>query len=73
MYKYKIELVTTADILEFVGIVSAVDEDIKLIDGNGFCVNAKSILGVMASVEWKSLYCLSERNIYTEIEKFCIE
>ena len=45
----------------------------RLIDGNGFCVNGKSLLGAMATVEWKSLYCESENDIYTSISKYCVE
>lgn len=73
MYKHKIELVTHSDIVEFVKIVNEQDGEIKLIDGNGFCVSGKSLLGAMATVEWKSLYCVSENDIYSNIQKFCTE
>ena len=73
MYKYKIDLVTTADITEFVSIATAQKGEIRLVDGTGFCVSGKSLLGAMAAVEWKSLYCLSEDNIYALIKKFCTE
>ncbi len=73
MYKHKIELVTTADILKFVEIVSALPGSIKLEDGTGFCVNGKSLLGAMATVEWDSLYCVSEEDIYRSIEPYCVE
>lgn len=72
MYRNKIELVTTGDIMEFVRIATEEVGDVKLIDGNGFCVNGKSLLGAMATVEWKSLYCESENDIYSKIEKFCV-
>lgn len=72
MYRNKIELVTTGDIMEFVRIATEEVEDVKLIDGNGFCVNGKSLLSAMATVEWKSLYCESENDIYSKIEKFCV-
>ena len=70
MHKYKIELVTMADIVEFVQIVSKESGDVKLVDGENFCVNGKSVLGVMATVEWCSLYCVSDEDIYTKIKKF---
>ena len=73
MHKYKIELITTADIREFVKIAENTDGEVKLIDGNGFCVNGKSLLGVMASVEWNSLYCVTENDVYSQIQRFCIE
>lgn len=72
MYKNKIELVTTSDIMEFVRIATEEAGAVKLMDGNGFCVNGKSLLGAMATVEWKSLYCESENDIYSKIEKFCV-
>ena len=53
MFKHKIELITTADIMDFVRIATAESGAVRLIDGNGFCVNGKSLLGAMATVEWK--------------------
>lgn len=73
MHKYKIELVTTADVFDFVKISSAEIGDVKLIDGTGFCVNGKSLLGAMAAVEWKTLYCITDNEFYTQIARFCIE
>ena len=35
-------------------------------------VNAKSLLGAMATVEWSELYCVASEPIYTSIQKFCI-
>lgn len=71
-FKHKIELVTTADINEFVRIVSAKTGNVMLIDGNGFCVSGKSLLGTAASVEWASLYCVSDEDIYSDIQQFCV-
>lgn len=71
MVRYRIELVTTSDIVEFVNAVTDVKGYVKLMDDEGFCVNGKSLLGAMASVEWKSLYCVSENDIYSRIKKFC--
>lgn len=73
MNKHKIELDTMTDIQEFVEIAKRADGEVKLIDGNGFCVNGKSLLGAMATVEWGSLYCATESDIYSQIQKFCIE
>lgn len=73
IHKHKIELITTSDIVEFVKIATTVPGNVKLIDGNGFCVNGKSLLGAMATVEWGSLYCESDEDIYMQINKFCTE
>ena len=72
MYKNKIELTTMSDIQAFVDAVSTVSTPVKLIDGNGFCVNGKSFLGAVATVEWDSLYCESEEDIYRLISRFCV-
>lgn len=71
-YKHKIELVTMTDIAEFVQIVSAIDSSVKLVDDTGFCVNGKSLLGAMLTTEWNSLYCISDDDIYSKIQKFCV-
>ena len=72
MYKNKIELTTMNDIQTFVNLMASVKSPVKLIDGNGFCVNGKSLLGAVAAVEWDSLYCESEEDIYSLISKFCV-
>ena len=72
MHRHKIELVTTADIVEFVNIATSETSSVKLVDDTGFCVNGKSLLGAMATVEWSSLYCVSENDIYSKISKFCV-
>ena len=71
-FKHKIELVTTADIMDFVNIATEEQGAVKLTDGTGFCVNGKSLLGAMATVEWNSLYCVSENDIYSKIQKYCV-
>lgn len=72
MHRHKIELVTTADIVEFVNIATSETGSVKLVDDTGFCVSGKSLLGAMATVEWSSLYCVSENDIYSKISKFCV-
>lgn len=71
-YKHKIELVTGEDIKEFVDIATQEKGYVNLIDGNGYCVSGKSLLGASAAVEWNSLYCISENDIYSKIQKFCV-
>lgn len=73
MHKHKIELTTMTDIVDFVQIVSKETGSVKLVDDTGFCVSGKSLLGVMATIEWKSpLYCVSEDDIYSKIQKYCV-
>lgn len=72
MHKYRINLITMADVVEFVKLVSVEKGIVKLIDDTGFCVSGKSFLGAVAAVEWDTLYCVSENDIYSKIQKFCV-
>lgn len=71
-YKTKIRLETMKDIYEFVNIVNTIDSPVYLEDGSDFRVNAKSIIGAVASLEWSSLYCISAEDIYSKVSKFAI-
>ena len=70
MYRHKIELVTYKDIEKFVSIAKDSAGYVRLIDGTGFCVNGKSLLGAIATIEWAELYCESEEDLYPQIEPF---
>lgn len=72
MFLKRISLDTFADVNEFVTIASKVNSNVRLIDGEGFCVNGKSLLGAVAAMEWSTLYCVCDEPI-DEIEKFVIE
>lgn len=72
IFKHKIELVTVGDIYEFVSVATKASGKVLLTDETGFCVSGKSLLGATAAIEWDSLYCLSENDIYTSIQKFCV-
>ena len=73
MQRYKIELITMGDIRDFVNEVSVLPGEIRLSNDQGFCVNAKSILGAVATIEWNRLYCYSEHDIGEHIARFCVE
>ena len=70
MFKTKIELVGMSDINKFITITTKLPGVIKLTDGDNYSVNAKSLLGALASMEWDELYCESEVDIYTHIAEF---
>lgn len=72
MHYYNIELTTESEMMDFVKIAAEEPGVVKLADGNGFCVNGKSLLGALATIEWATLYCVSENDIYFKIEKFCV-
>ena len=62
MFKHKIELITTADIMDFVRIATEESGTVRLIDGNGFCVNGKSLLGAMATASQRMISIQVSRN-----------
>ena len=68
----KIRLETMTDVMKFQNIISKIDGEIKLVDGTGYCVNAKSILGAVAALEWENLYVKSDKDLYTALKDFCI-
>ena len=72
-HRVKIFLETRNDIDEFVNIVSMVKTPVYLEDGANFRVNAKSILGATAALEWDTLICVSADDIYSKIRKFAKE
>ena len=72
MYYYNIELTTETEMVEFVKAVADEPGEVKLADGNGCCVNGKSLLGAIATIEWATLYCVSKNDIYFKIKKFCV-
>ena len=70
--RVKIRLDTMKDINQFVGICSKVPEPVYITDGVGLKVSAKSILGVMYSMEFDTIWCECEEDIYNQIERFTI-
>ncbi len=73
-HRTKINLVTVNDVLKFVSkLAKYVDDDsviIKLADKKNWIINAKSILGCMAAIEWEDIYVYSNVDIYTQIMEF---
>ena len=71
--KEKINLDTMSKINTFVNICSRLDCKINLIDGNGYCVSAKSLIGAIATMDWSQVFVESERDIYAYIQDFLTE
>lgn len=71
--KNKIRLDTYKDAAEFSAIAETLTGDIKVTDGNGHTVNAKSLLGMLYALEFDSLTVISDEDIYCHISKFIIE
>lgn len=70
--KVKIRLDTMSDINEFVNTVSKVSEKVVLEDEENHRVAAKSLLGVLYSMEWASISCVCERDISGMILKWIV-
>ena len=66
----KINIDTLSKINEFVAICSQLDCKVNLVDGDGYCVSAKSLMGAIATMDWNSVYVESESDIYTSIREF---
>lgn len=68
----RIRLDTMKDINEFVEIVSGCEGKIVLESSDNLRVNAKSLIGVLASMEFGDIWINSEKDIYKNIERFVI-
>lgn len=68
----KVRLDTMKDITQFVAICSNVAAPVYVTDGAGLKVSAKSVLGVMYSMEFANIWCESEIDIYNQIERFTV-
>jgi hypothetical protein len=68
----KIRLDTMKDINQFVAICSKVQAPVYITDGAGLKVSAKSVLGVMYSMEFADIWCECEEDIYGHIYNFAI-
>ena len=62
---------TQTEIADFVNRVSSVSAPVFLTSG-AYCVNGKSLLGAIYTLEWGDLWCESEQDIYHLIEDFII-
>jgi len=71
--KAKIRLDTLSDIRGFVDATSSADEPVILTDGSNLTVSAKSLLGVMYTMEWNEVYCTCNIDIYGLIEPYIAE
>lgn len=59
-----------SDVTNFVSIVSKLDGKITVRDNKGHCVNAKSLMGMIYSMEFDELILESDNDIYSKVEKY---
>lgn len=71
--RVRIRLETVRDANELAEIASKTEGHVVISDGNGLCVNAKSVLGALHALEFNDLWCVSDKNIFAEIRKFVVE
>ena len=72
--RHKICLDTMGDVREFVKIVQDYDKhNIFITDGDRMRVNAKSVIGVLYSMEFDNIWIESDIDIYSKISKFIKE
>lgn len=60
MHKVKISLNTQSDIKQFVKLAQSIPEEVCLIDNANHCVNAKSIIGCLYSIEFDETFVVSD-------------
>ena len=73
MMKAKINLDTMGRINAFVSICSGLDCKVDLIDGKGYRVSAKSLVGALATVDWSQVFVECEKDIYSYIQDFIVD
>lgn len=67
MTRTQIRLDTLSDVNKFVEAMSSLNDPVWLEDGNGIRVSAKSMLGVLYSMEFTRIYCFCERDINSHL------
>jgi hypothetical protein len=68
----KINLDTDSDVARFVNIAAKLPGQIVVVDGEGLCVSARSILGMLYAMTFTELWCEADTDIYKHIESFVI-
>lgn len=70
--RIKINIDTLSRIHNFVDICSTIDAKVNLIDGSGYRVSAKSLIGAIATMDWNEVFVECEEDIYSKIEEFVV-
>ena len=69
----EINIDTLGKINDFVAICSRLNHKINLVDGSGYCVSAKSLMGAIATFDWSKVYVECEEDIRTYINDFIVK
>ena len=69
--RIKIRLDTMSEVTSFVADMTRSGANVFLTDKNrNFIVSAKSMLGAVYSMEWEEVWCESDDNIFTIVNKY---
>ena len=71
--KEKVNLDTMSKINAFVAVCSRLDCKVDLVDGEGYRVSAKSLVGALATVDWNQVFIECEKDIYAYVQEFLAE
>lgn len=71
--RVKIELDTRTDVINFVHLTNQVKVPVTVTDNNGLRVNAKSVMGMLYSLEFAELWCECEEDIFSLIHNYVVE
>lgn len=71
-YRYKLRLETQSDCAKFVTAVASLPSTtfVHITDGNGLCVNGRSLLGVLYTLEFSQLWLESNKEVYLTVKDF---
>lgn len=70
--RVKINIDTLSKIHAFVGKCANLDCQVNLIDGSGYKVSAKSLVGAIATMDWNQVFVECDKDIYTTIQEFVV-
>ena len=71
--KERVNLDTMGKINAFVTVCSRLDCRVDLVDGNGYRVSAKSLIGALATMDWNQVFIECEKDIYAYVQDFLAE
>lgn len=69
----KIRLDTYKEVSDFIAITSKLEGKITVTDNDNHRVNAKSLLGMLYSLEFEELWVESKNDYYNELKDFIVE
>ena len=69
----RVNLDTMSKINTFVAVCSRLDYKVDLIDGEGYRVSAKSLMGAIATMDWNQVFIECEKDIYAYVQEFLAE